>query len=191
MKVLPQTGTAALLEALSPHLDDQFISDLLPRLSGPGRRHKFCSAQLFRVLLLSLLTPAHSFNLLVQLLPENRPWRQFARLPNRRELPDAKMLHQFRDRLELSHLRQLNLYLLRPLLAARDPNRTMLAIMDATDLPAATNTFKKRRLVYLPNTQPLALAQSRLARVVGLSGIKSTAFGGGCRNGAKRSFWFP
>src|SRR5215469_4248679 len=143
MKILPQTGTAGLLEKLSPHLDDLFLNELLPRSSGLGRRRKFCSAQLFRVMLLGLLTSAHSFNLLLKLLPENRAWRRFARLPNQRELPDAKMLHQFRDRLDLRLLRQLNAQLLRPLLEQADPGRKTLAIMDATDLPAAANSFKK------------------------------------------------
>ena len=152
MKVLPRTGTAALLSHLSPYLDDHFINQLLPRLSGPGRRPKFSSAQLFRVLLLSLLTPARSFNLLVQLLPENRAWRQFARLPNQREIPDAKMLHLFRDRLDLQRLRQVNAHLLRPLLKQLEPSRRALAIMDATDLPAAANSFKKTKWVCLPNT---------------------------------------
>jgi len=168
MKDLPQTGTAGLLEALSPYLDDQFISDLLPRSSGRGPRHKFSSVQLFRILLLGLLTPAHSFNLLVKLLPENRAWRQFAHLPNQREVPDAKMLHQFRERLELWRLRQLNLHLLRPLLESRDPSRLMLTIMDSTDLPAALNTFKKRRPLCPPNTRRWVPARLRLGRAAGL-----------------------
>ena len=72
MTALAQTGTGALLEELSPFLDDTLIHELWPRPYGPGRPRSFSSVQLFRVLLLSLLTPAHSFNLLVSLLPENR-----------------------------------------------------------------------------------------------------------------------
>ena len=140
---LPQMGTSALLDKLSPFLDDALINELLPRPHGPGRPRAFSSAQLLRVLLLSLLTPARSFNLLVKLLPENRAWRKFARLPNQRVLPDAKMLHQFRGRLDLRLLRRLNTYLLRPLLERLDPARSTLAIMDSTDLPAAANSFKK------------------------------------------------
>jgi hypothetical protein len=143
MTILAQTGTGALLEELSPFLDDTLINELLPRPFGPGRPRSFSSAQLFRVLLLNLLTPAHSFNLLVSLLAENRAWRHFARLPNQRVLPDAKMLHQFRSRLELPLLRQFNGQLLRPLLEGLDPARASLAIMDSTDLPAPVNCFKK------------------------------------------------
>jgi hypothetical protein len=150
MKSLPQTGTAALLDTLSAYLDDDVINDLLPRRKGRGRRRLFSSAQLFRVLLLNLVTPVHSFNLLVKLLAENRSWRNFAHLPNQRTLPDAKMLHQFRDRLDLSKLRQINHHLLAPILAGLDLSRTPVAIMDATDLPAATQTFKKR----VPVTPP-------------------------------------
>jgi hypothetical protein len=82
MKSLPQTGTAAHLETLSPYLDDDVINDPFPRRKGRGRRRLFSAAQLFRVLLLNLVTPVHSFNLLVKLLAENRSWRSFARLRN-------------------------------------------------------------------------------------------------------------
>jgi hypothetical protein len=145
MKPLPQTGTSALLEVLSPYLDDGFINDLFPRQRRQGRHPDFSPAQLFRVQLLHLLTPVHSGNLLVKLLPENRRWRDFARLPNKRCLPDAKMLHQFRERLDLIKLRQINRHLLAPILAGLDPARKTVAIIDATDLPAATNCFKKKR----------------------------------------------
>ena len=151
MNALPQTGTSALLEKLSPHLNDDWINQLLPPQRGAGRRRAFSSAQLLRVLLLALLTPAHRFNLLLKLLPENRAWRKFARLPNQRELPDAKMLHQFRDRLDLIGLRRLNAHLLRPLLEQLDPARKTLAIIDATDLPAAANSFKKTNPAVQPN----------------------------------------
>jgi hypothetical protein len=144
MKQLPQTGTGALLEMLSPHLDDGFINDLFPHQPRQGRHASFSPAQLLRVQLLQLLTPAHSGNLLVQLLPENRCWRDFARLPNKRCLPDAKMLHQFRERLDLIKLRQINGQLLMPILAGLDPARKTVAIIDATDLPASTNCFKKK-----------------------------------------------
>jgi len=139
-----------LLETLSPYLNDDVINDLFPRRKGRGRRRLFSAAQLFRVLLLNLVTPVHSFNLLVKLLAENRSWRSFAHLPNQRTLPDAKMLHQFRDRLDLSKLRQINHRLLAPILGGLDPTRKSVAIMDATDLPAATNSFKKRIPVTIP-----------------------------------------
>jgi hypothetical protein len=144
MKRLPQTGTAALLEMLSPYVDDGFINDLFSRQPRQGRHASFSPAQLLRVQLLQLLTPAHSGNLLVRLLPENRAWRDFARLPNKRTLPDAKMLHQFRERLDLIKLRQINRQLLTTILADLDPARKTVAIIDATDLPAATNCFKKK-----------------------------------------------
>jgi hypothetical protein len=145
MMHLPQTGTSALLETLSPYLEDDWIDDLFPGTRRQGRHPSFCPAQLFRVLLLNLLTPVHSFNLLVELLPENRAWRDFARLPNKRRLPDAKMLHQFRRRLELAQLRRVNQHLLGPLLNGLDAARKTIAITDATDLPAAANSFKKKR----------------------------------------------
>src|ERR1700722_5627823 len=174
MTSLPPTGTGSLMEKLFPFLDDAFINELLPRARGPGRPRTFSSAQLFRVMLLSLLTPAHSFNLLLALLPENRVWRKFARLPNQRVLPDAKMLSQFRDRLDLRLLRQINARLLTPLLAALDPARRSLAIMDATDLPAAAHSFKKTN--FIPRIMPRSVrAPLKPARANGSSATRNTA----------------
>ena len=116
----------------------------VPRKRRQGRRTNFSPAQLLRVLLLGLLTPVHSFNLLIELLPENRRWRDFAMLANKRQLPDAKMLHQFRDRLDLIKLRRLNQHLLQPVLNSLASSRKTVAIMDATDLPAAAHCFKKK-----------------------------------------------
>jgi hypothetical protein len=178
---LPLTGSGALLEKLSPFVDDRFLNEVIPRRRGPGRPRAFSSAQLFRVLLLSLLTPAHSFNLLLALLPENRAWRKFARLPNQRLLPDAKMLHQFRGRLDLPVLRQINARLLRPLLAELDPLRRSVAIIDSTDLPAAANSFKKTNPI--PRARPQwAPARSKRAKANGSSVTRSTPCACGWRH---------
>jgi hypothetical protein len=168
MRVLPQTGTSPLLEILSPYIDDALINQALPPWRGAGRPRAFSSAQLLRVLLLTLLTPAHSFNLLLKLLAENRAWRRFAHLPNLRAVPDAKMLHQFRSRLDLSILRGVNAGLLRPLLQDMDPMRLPLAIMDSTDLPAAVNGFKKtkRNVFRAPGGGGRAHAQNRTKPMV-------------------------
>jgi hypothetical protein len=144
MAILPQTGTVTLLKTLSPYLDDDFINSLFPLKKRRGPRPYFRPAQLFRILLLTLLTPAHSFNLLVKLLAENRGWREFAFLPNKHRLPDAKMLHQFRDRLDLTQLRRINQFLLAPLLENWNGARKSVALIDSTDLPAAAHSFKKK-----------------------------------------------
>lgn len=182
MNVLGQTGTSTLLHQLSGFVEDAYVNELLPKPSGPGRPRSFSSAQLLRVLLLGLLTPAHSYNLLLKLLPENRSWRRFAQLPNLRILPDAKMLHEFRSRLGLYTLRQINAQLLMPLLNQLDPNRQSLAIMDATDLPAAVNGFKKRPALFRRNMQLLERAVLKRAAVDGLSVTKSTVCGCGCHS---------
>ena len=140
---LPTTGTAALLLQLSDFVPDDFINQLLPPHRGRGRRSRWSSAQLFRLLLLVLLTPAHSLNLLVELLPEQRAWRHFARLPNRRRVPTASILHEFRERLGVGSLRRINRHLLEPLLDGLAPERPTVALIDSTDLPAATSTYKK------------------------------------------------
>ena len=89
--LLSPTGTAALLSELSPHIPDAFINELFSPPVGRGRRARLRPAQLWRLHLLGLLTPVHSFNLLVQMLPEQKAWRQFAHLANRQAVPDVWM----------------------------------------------------------------------------------------------------
>jgi hypothetical protein len=54
---LAMTGTTALLEQLSPFVPDDFINELVPPHSGRGRRPHWSSARLYRLLLLTVLTP--------------------------------------------------------------------------------------------------------------------------------------
>lgn len=168
------TGTTALLERLSPYIPDDFINSLFAMKRGAGRPAMLSASQLFRVMLLTLLTPAHSFNLLVKLLGEHRSWRSFARLRNRNELPDAKMLHQFRDRLDLTKLRRINEHLLQPLLLECSKFPKTVAVIDATDLPAATNAYKKTPPANTAPVEPTrARAAAKTAKVAILSDIKN------------------
>ena len=190
MKRLPPTGTAALLQVLSPFVPDDFINALFARPSGRGRRALFSAAQLFRVHLLALLTPAHSFNLLVQLLAEHRPWRSFARLRNRRVLPDVRMLHQFRQRLDLTQLRSLNEHLLAPLLEGCAGSAKAVALIDATDLPAATNAYKKTPWASTVLGGPTPeRAAAKKGRVAISSATKSTRCDSGCANIVRACCW--
>ena len=167
MKRLPTTGTSGLLERLSPYIPDDLINTLWGRQLGAGRRALFSPAQLFRVMLLPLLTPAHSFNLVIELLPENRSWRSFARLRNRHALPDVRMLHEFRTRLRLTQLRQVNQHLLTPLLEGTGRYPKTVAVIDSTDLPAATNAYKKIPMASTAHGGPTpALAAAKMVRVV-------------------------
>lgn len=169
------TGTSELLGCLSPYVPDDFINEQWPTGATGGRRRAFSAAQLWRTHLLALLTPAHSVNLLVELLQEQGAWRRFAHLPNRQRVPDVRMLHQFRRQVGVWGLRQINEQLLKPLLEPLSSRQDTIAIMDATDLPAACLGFKKRRLAFIarPMLQP-ADARLNLARALGLSVTKST-----------------
>ena len=103
---LETTGSHALLERLAPFIPDEFINDLVPAQVGRGRRRHWSPAQLYRLLLLTLLTPAHSCNLMLELLDQERAWRKFARLPNRYRLPVASQLHDFRTAMGIGGLRR-------------------------------------------------------------------------------------
>jgi hypothetical protein len=142
MPSLPPVGSIELLDSLSPYVPDEIVGALIPRRKGRGRRTDFSSAQLFRALLLSVLTPARSFNLLCRLLPENRAWRRFAFLPSKQSLPGPRMLHEFRQKLPPAILRAINAHVLLPLLDDLGSSKTV-ALIDATDLRAATNAYKK------------------------------------------------
>jgi hypothetical protein len=143
--VLPTTGTSALLELLSPFVPDEDICAALPRHRGRGRRAEWSAAQLLRTTLLLLLTPVRSTNLLCELLPEQRTWRRFAHLPHRRRLPNVRQLHEFRSQLTPRVLRELNAGLLRKLLMHWPADQPGIGLIDATDLPAACNEYKKTR----------------------------------------------
>ena len=187
---LPTTGTTALLDQLSAFVPDDFINQLLPQHRGQGRRALWTSAQLFRLLLLVLLTPAHSFNLLVQLLDDQRSWRRFARRPNRQRVPTASILHEFRQRLGVSPLRCINAHLLGPLLEGLPPERKTVGLIDSTDLPAATSAYKKKSPAITRHAaRPWAGARSRPGRAVGSSATRSTPCGSGCLSTRSRCCW--
>jgi hypothetical protein len=183
MKPLPPTGTAALLEVISPYIPDDLINSLFVEKTRRGRPSLFSAAQLFRVNLLALLTPAHSFNLVVTLLAEHRAWRDFARLRNRRVVPDAKMLHQFRERLDLNKLRCVNRHLLQPVLEGCSGFAKTVGLIDATDLPAATNAYKKTLPVSIALGGPTRVhAVAKMDKVATSSDIKNTRCGCGFDN---------
>ncbi len=176
--LLPPTGTTALLRELSPHVPDAFVNPLRPRPVGCGRPRRFSPAQLYRIHLLALLTPTHSFNLLVQMLPEQRDWRRFAHLPNQRAIPDVWMLHEFRDHLGVSGLRHINEHLVAPRLPVPSPEAWSVALIDATDLPASSSGHKKRGPAATPPSgRRSGRARSRPARAV--SALKESVPNGG------------
>ena len=140
--MLPPTGTNRLLNLLSSYVPDAFIHDLCPRQFTGGRRCALSAPQLWRVHLLPLLTSTHSLNLVVAQLPEQAAWRRFGRL--RQHWPGVRMLHEFRQQMGVSALRRINQHLLERLLRRQGVQSHAVALMDATDLPAACSGFKKK-----------------------------------------------
>jgi len=158
---LPVTGTAELLEVLTPYIPDEFINRLLPGNRRQGRRNYFNAGQLWRVHLLAMLTPAHSFNALARLLPEQPAWRRFALLHHRQRTPDVRMLSQFRAEAGVAGLRRINEQLVRTLLKFLPTGGQTVAIIDATELPAATADKKKTGSRGRPGWQLSARAHSK------------------------------
>ena len=141
---LPATGTAELFALLDPYVPDDFINQNWPHGATGGRRRANSAAQLFRLHLLCLLSPVHSVNLLVKMLPEQRAWRKFARLRRQNEVPGVRMWHEFRARVGVAGLRRINQHLLQPLIQQYARMERSVGLIDATDLPAACVGFKKK-----------------------------------------------
>jgi len=176
------TGTPELLRCVSPYIPDDFINEQLPLGPTGGRRRAFSAAQLWRTHLLALLTPAHSVNLVLELLPGQTAWREFAHLCHHQRVPDVRMMHEFRARMGVAGLRRINARLLEPLLASVLARQDTIALIDATDLPASCSGFKKRAPVPILPSGPLwAGAPSRPARAAGLSVTRNIPFGCGGR----------
>ena len=190
MKCLPVTGSNQLLDLLDPYVPDDFINQHWNTRPMRGPRWQFNPAQLWRAHLLALLTPVHSLNLLTQLLPEQRAWRDFAHLRHRHRTPDVRILNAFRARVGVMGLRQINEAILHPLLQTAALWQNATALIDATDLPAACSGFKKKTPVLTPRNAPLSVdAHSKLGRAAGSSVTKSTASACGGVNTRPRSCW--
>jgi len=157
---LPATGTAKLLAELSGFVPDEFINHQLPGNRRQGRRNYFSAAQLWRVHLLTVLSPAHSFNAVVRLLPEQPAWRRFARLNHRQRTPDVRMLCEFRAQAGVAGLRRINEHLVQQLLSFLPAGGRTVALIDATDLPAATADKKKTGAAGRPSEPPWVRARS-------------------------------
>jgi hypothetical protein len=146
---LPQTGTEDFLEVLSPFVPDDYLDQRWPRLKTGGRRYGFSASQLWRLHLLALITPVHSFNLLIRMLPEQKAWRRFAHLPSQEHVPDVRMMSTFREEIGVDGLRQVNGQLLEPIIERIELSQGAAALIDATDLPASCSGFKKKHRTLL------------------------------------------
>lgn len=177
---LPATGTAKLLRVLSRFIPDEFINDLLPGNRRQGRRNYFSAAQLWRVHLLTVLSPAHSFNAVVRLLPEQPAWRRFARLNHRHRTPDVRMLCEFRAQAGVAALRRINEHLVKQLLSFLPAGGRTVALIDATDLPASTADKKKTGAGGRPTVPPWGRARSSPDTRGFLLVIKNTPCACGC-----------
>lgn len=187
---LPMTGTAELLALVDSFVPDDFINAHWNLRPPRGPRPYFSSAQLWRTNLLTMLTPAHSVNQVLTLLAEQRAWRSFARLSHRERIPDVRMVNQFRARLGVGGLRQINDQLRAPLVERASRWSHAVALIDATDLEAACDGFKKKtRKPTRPSVRPWASEPLRSARAAGLSVTRNTRYGCGGVNIRRRSCW--
>jgi hypothetical protein len=91
------------------------------------------------------------------------------------------MLHEFRQQLDLAKLRRVNEFLLRPLIEGTAGFAKTVALIDSTDLPAATNAYKKTTGVNIAPTGPKpGRAAAKKARAVISSATKNIPCDSGC-----------
>jgi len=177
---LPLTGTAQFLTLVDPYVPDDFVNQHWNQRPSRGPHRTLSAAQLWRVHLLAVLTPTHSFNQLVALLPEQRAWREFARLSHRHRGPDVRMLNEFRARAGVTGFRAINDQLRLPWIERAAGWSQAVALIDATDLPASCGGFKKKKL---KATRPIELrweaARSRPGKAVVSLATRSTRCGCG------------
>lgn len=172
---LPPTGTAQLLELVDRYVPDDFINENWNRRPCRGPHRILSAAQLWRLHLLTVLTPIHYFNQLITLLPEQRAWRDFARLAHRHRGPDVRMLNEFRGRAGVTGFRAINDQLRLPFIERAAGWSHAVALIDATDLPASCGGFKKKKpRVTRPSMQRWEAAHSRAGKAAALWVTRNT-----------------
>ena len=187
----PMTGTAELLALVDPFIPDDFINEHWNVRPARGPRPSFSSAQLWRTILLTVLTPAHSVNQVLTLLAEQRAWRNFAHLSHRERVPDARMINAFRARLGVAGLRRINDQLLVPLIKQASQWSHAVALIDATDLEAACDGFKKKTPKRTQPTERIWDSEPlKLVRAAGSSATRNTPCACGGGNTTRRSCWY-
>ena len=138
--ILPPVGTSHLLELVSPYAPDDFIATVRPRHFTAGAGRLECGATVAHAFVGGADVDAFAQSARGPTL-RAAAWRRFARL--RSTLPTARMLHEFRQTLGVGGLRAINQHLVGRLLRRAGLQPHAVALMDATDLPAACSGFKK------------------------------------------------
>jgi hypothetical protein len=90
------------------------------------------------------------------------------------------MLHEFRQHAGVAGLRAINDYLVKRLLKWIPKDSLSVAIIDATDLPAATADKKKTGVSGRHNAPPWGRARAKRATLNFMSGSKSIRCAFGC-----------
>ena len=145
-----------------------------------GRRHALSAAQLWRTHLLTVLTSTHSLNLVVAQLPEQAGVAAFRPVAPRTALPLGCCMSFGRQLAWMDCARSINIWW-GDCCVGQGVQPHAVALMDATDLPAACSGFKKkfchlhRRARGAGRTHP----QDR-ARAAGSSATRNTRCGYGC-----------
>ena len=177
----PATGTAQFLTLVDPFVPDDFINQHWNHRPsrGPHRSialHNSVASTCWPAIAGAFIEPCSSC------YRNNGPGASSPACPIHSG-PDVRMLHEFRARSGVSGFRAINHQLRLPWIERAAGWSRAVALIDATDLPAACGGFKKKQRKRIPPiVPPWAGARSRRGKVVGLSATKSTRSVCGDRN---------
>jgi hypothetical protein len=185
------------LEKISPHIPDEEINSLFPfrKFHVQGRLREFQSSQLYRAHILTMMKGIPSFNKLCEEFKIRRSFRDFCRFSNRKMTPTNHILSDFRDHLKPSGFEKIAQLITLNFLNIVPLPRILVAIPDATDMPANCRGFAKknanvweiahaRRPIQLKGPQKGSELR-RVDRVLILWVIRSIPYASGSRSGVK------
>ena len=185
------------LEKISPHIPDEEINSLFPfrKFHVQGRVREFQSSQLYRVHILAMMKGIPSFNRLCEEFKIRRSFRDFCRFPNRKMTPMNHILSEFRGHLKPSGFEKIAQMITLNLLKVISLPSILVAVPDATDMPANCHGFAKKNAPVWEiaharkRIQPGGLQKGSEPRRGGkariLSVIKSIRYASGSRSGGK------
>ena len=135
------------LRRISKVLPDRWLDERWPQHSSKrqGRWKALRTSQFIRVHFLTLIKGLGSFNKVCRELEYNIDFRRFCRLRATDPTPNAKLLNSFRKSFGLKGWVSLHIEVLEILSCLYPPTQPGIALVDATDLPAAVNRSGKKK----------------------------------------------
>jgi hypothetical protein len=137
------------LEEISRVIPDDALDIIFPRgfTKQKGPKDIFKTSQLFRVHLIAMFKQIPSFNKLCAEFRIRRSLRDFCKMKSKYDIPNTRILSQFRTKVGDSGLIRINDLLLLILFKVLKLPRLLIVVPDSTDLEAACRGFRKKNAI--------------------------------------------